>query len=1139
VKYLTLRSLVLLVAALALVACGGKTIDRADAAVDAPDVVADVADAHAEAAEPHDAPPEADAGDTPPVPDGEDVRAETAEPVDAADETRADAPDATTDERAAEAEPAEAVEVDDPAGPEAADVPPDLPADVTPGDVTPADLSDTATDAGDADDVATPEVPDDTGGVPVGVPCAADDECGDGHCVWTAEGRACSTGCTTDADCPLLEACRNVSTGGPKVGACVDRHLGLCRPCRTDADCVAHAYASGARCVALDPAEGSFCRTVCGSGVACPSGYVCASPGTAGATSVCVPDEGECPCDGGAIAFGLSTDCALATPAGVCHGTRACGAEGLSACDARVPVTEACNGADDDCDGATDEGFGVVTCGEGACRASIDECADGIAGTCVPGPATTEACNGADDDCDGATDEELGELTCGQGVCSVRVPACADGVPLQCEPGQGGSETCNGADDDCDGATDEGFGSASCGVGICATSVSTCVDGAPQPCVPLPLGGVETCDGLDDDCDGTTDEELGALECGQGACARSVPACVDGVPQACVPGEGAVEACNGADDDCDGVTDEGFPSLTCGEGACRVTVTACSGGNPSDCQPLPAHAESCNGQDDDCDGQTDEDLGSASCGQGACHVTIEACRNGVTQTCSPLPPSSAEACNGVDDDCDGATDEELGTLACGAGACATSVTACVGGVPQACVPRLPVSEACNGVDDDCDGATDEGLGNTSCGLGACATSVVACKAGVPQTCTPLAVSKAETCNAVDDDCDGSTDEGLGTLSCGKGVCATTVDACRNGVTQTCTPLPLGVPEKCNAVDDDCDGATDEELGTVSCGLGVCAATVAGCTNGVAPTCTPNWAAQTAEACNALDDDCDGATDEGMGGSWCVRYAVIDAASPALTDAALVSALHALVTDGSVSFPYTGSNNARLKMYDPDNGIEADADSRVECIYTARTAYIPPGTTTNYSALGTCTLSSGAVCPTCDTAPTESKCGFNTEHAWPRSLLKVVLGDGTADYVKAEGDMHHLFPAWYQANSHRSDNLYGDTACIPGDGSCNWPDAFEGYEPSCLGSPSSPGYVESYVFEVRPERRGDVARAWFYMSVRYGLPIVDYVEAVLRTWHQSDLPDQRELDRNAGVDAFQHNRNPFVDRPAYVARISNF
>jgi hypothetical protein len=69
-----------------------------------------------------------------------------------------------------------------------------------------------------------------------------------------------------------------------------------------------------------------------------------------------------------------------------------------------------------------------------------------------------------------------------------------------------------------------------------------------------------------------------------------------------------------------------------------------------------------------------------------------------------------ERCNGLDDDGDGAIDEDLGALSCGVGACLREVPACVEGVPGACVPGEPTEELCNGLDDDCDGAVDEGLG---------------------------------------------------------------------------------------------------------------------------------------------------------------------------------------------------------------------------------------------------------------------------------------------------------------------------------------------------------------------------------------------------------------------------------------------
>lgn len=74
--------------------------------------------------------------------------------------------------------------------------------------------------------------------------------------------------------------------------------------------------------------------------------------------------------------------------------------------------------------------------------------------------------------------------------------------------------------------------------------------------------------------------------------------------------------------------------------------------------------------------------------------------------------------------------------------------------------------ACNGIDNDCDGLIDEGYLpiQTTCGVGACAsTGQLQCQSGSEiNTCIPAAPS-AETCNNIDDDCNGLVDDGI---SCG-------------------------------------------------------------------------------------------------------------------------------------------------------------------------------------------------------------------------------------------------------------------------------------------------------------------------------------------------------------------------------------
>jgi hypothetical protein len=372
-----------------------------------------------------------------------------------------------------------------------------------------------------------------------------------------------------------------------------------------------------------------------------------------------------------------------------------------------------------------------------------------------------EVCNGLDDDCDGAVDEDLGTVSCGLGACQHTQDKCQEGNIVICNPFIGAApESCDGKDNDCDGLVDEDLGTTTCGKGLCWHSVANCVDGQLQECDPLAGGEPEFCDGEDNDCDGLTDEELPTLACGEGVCFHTTPSCIGGKPHVCDPFEGAgTEVCDGKDNDCDGQTDESLGTATCGFGECTHTVDNCVEGVLNVCNPFEgAQGESCDGKDNDCDGLVDDDLGYSTCGVGQCQHTVPNCVDGQVQSCDPFEGASAELCDGKDNDCDGVIDEELGTLTCGQGQCEQTIPACLNGQQQVCNPlQGATGEECDGVDNDCDGLVDEELGTTACGKGECAHTVANCKDGAPQVCNPLEGAQPETCDGKDNDCDGVVD----------------------------------------------------------------------------------------------------------------------------------------------------------------------------------------------------------------------------------------------------------------------------------------------------------------------------------------------------------------------------------------------
>ncbi len=660
----------------------------------------------------------------------------------------------------------------------------------------------------------------------------------DGQCSVTNidDGTTCDDGlfCTLEGACLLGECIAPALDCSGEGDQC---NAGVCD--EANDKCVKSPVSDGTTCD-----DNAFCTTaeVCTQGT-CGGGAArdCAASGDQCNTGVCdetldaclgAPKTNGTACDDGAY---CTTGESCQTGACMGGSPRQCSAQGGSC------RTGTCDETLDACTG--DPVPDGTTCDDGAYCTIADSCA---AGTCLG--SSPRDCSASGNQCNLGICNETNNAC--QPAPKPNGTVCTDGLFCTssdtCQAG-----ACSGTPRDCSGAADV------CNTGTCNESVDACV---PVPksdgtscndnlfCTVNDICGAGTCGSLPRDCSGQSDA------CNAGACNETADrcdavarpngtACNDGafctVGDACAAGTctGGARDCSGSGTQCTtGVCDETFNTCT---SSAKADGTVCN--DSQYCTVSDAcGAGTCSGAARSCAAVADQ------CNNGICNESTDACvksakANGTTcndaQFCTISDTCSAGSCGGLARDCSGVGDQ------CNTGICNEVSDACQPqGRPNgtACDDSqfCTVSDACfsgaclGGPGRDCSGAT----GGNICLIASCNEGTNMCTTANNPVC----------CNVNKDaDLDG-------------------VNEC-NDCDDSDASIRPGAIERCNGVDDDCDGAIDEDFDQDMDGFTLCSTDPAifdcndtnGAINpGAAENCGPS------NTGNGLDDDCDGYIDEG-------------------------------------------------------------------------------------------------------------------------------------------------------------------------------------------------------------------------------------------------------------------------------------